>query len=135
MLKKVVLTKFKTTADRCETLLTESVIKAAFGLNKDARELYRQAAEDSDPSLIKILIKAYRSISRKYNYLTRPDHTNTRDDDIHGRPQPRQRRTSYRRRPQGENRYPRRESDNDRGSKRDYHMREYRSDYYPQHEN
>ena len=111
--KQVVLSKLKKTEDRCETLLTENVIQSAFDLNKEALDLFKQADENSDSSLIKILLKAYRSISRKYKYLTRSDNTTNYNDDIRGRGPPHQQRTFYRRRPHFDDRYARRVSDTD----------------------
>lgn len=94
----------KTTGDRCETLLTANAIRSTFDLNKEALDLFNQATENSDTSLINILMKAYRSICRRYSYLSRPNNTPTYNDDINGRdrpplPPPR-RRTYYRRQPQ-----------------------------------
>jgi hypothetical protein len=143
-----VRSKLKTTSDRCELVLTESAIHSAFDMNKEVSDILRQTTEDSDTGLIKILMKAYRSISRKYNYLSRPVH----DDDIHGRgrpprpqPPPPRQRTSYNRQQQHtyrhprresfdserEYRYPRRANDYDRYPTERSHYRRYHEDFPP----
>jgi hypothetical protein len=134
--KQVVLSKLKKTEDRCEILLTESVIQSAYELNKEALDLFKQADENSDSSLIKILLKAYRSISRKYKYLTRSDNTTNYNDDIRGRGPPHQQRTFYRRRPQYDDRYVRRVSDADSHTERfnRYPRREYDGDEFSERE-
>lgn len=132
--KQEVLSKLKTSSNHYETLLTTSVIRKAFNLNKEIRELFRQVIDDHES--MKILIKAYRSICKKYNYLTKPDHTTT-DDKVHRRVHPpRQQRTYYRRRPEGNYRRPYNDFGYDNVSEQDYHTKDYvRTDRYPRHDN
>lgn len=131
--KQAVRLKLKTTSDQCETLLMGSVTQSAFNLNKETLDLFKNAEESSDTCLVKVLMKAFRSISKKYNYLTRPDNTTTNDDDNHERRlplrPPRHQRTFYRRQPQRIDRFYRRESDTDNHSR--YPHRKYDTYDYP----
>lgn len=77
--KQLVLRKLKNTTEECEQKLTHSVLHSAFDLNKKVQDTLKLSTDSGDSTLVKIFAKAYRSVTRKFNYLTKAN--TAREDD------------------------------------------------------